>query len=101
MANRTNQAVSAPAGGGMAIASFVLGIVALLTGWIPFLPLITALIGLVLGIMDRKSARRALAITGIVLCALEIVWQIFYGGALIKNHGHLEFGTPPEQVQTQ
>ena len=103
MAQTTKSSQKAPvaSGGGMAIASFVLGIVSFILGWIPFLPIILAIVGLGLGIADRNSARKALAWIGIALCAVEILWQIFYGGALIKNHGHLQVGSPTNQTQSQ
>lgn len=65
----------------MGIASFVLGMVALVMGWIPFicfLALILAIIGLILGIIDtiKKSKandkNKGFSIAGLVISAISI-----------------------------
>lgn len=65
----------------MGIASFVLGIISLVMGWIPFLcfiMLMTAIIGLILGIIDtiKKSKtndkNKGFSIAGLVISAISI-----------------------------
>lgn len=65
----------------MGIASFVLGIISILMGWIPFLcfiMLMTAIIGLILGIIDtiKKSKtndkNKGFSIAGLVISAISI-----------------------------
>ena len=70
----------------MGVASLVLGIIAVITGWIPFicfLALILAIIGLILGIVDtaKKSkmndSKRGISIAGLIVSALAIPIIIF------------------------
>lgn len=75
-------------GGGRAIASFVLGLIALLNWLIPpILGLPIAIVGLVLGVTSRDSPRRGLATAGIVLSIIGLVLAVlnaalgFYLGA--------------------
>ena len=65
----------------MGIASFVLGIISVVMGWIPFvcfLTLMTAIIGLILGIIDtiKKSKtndkNKGFSIAGLVISAISI-----------------------------
>lgn len=65
----------------MGIASFVLGIISLVMGWIPFIcwiTLMTAIIGLILGIIDtiQKSKtndkNKGFGIAGLVTSAISI-----------------------------
>ena len=58
---------SIPSGGGKAIASMVLGIVGLLAWILPLCGFPVTIVGLILGIVDRKSSRRGMAIAGIVM----------------------------------
>lgn len=66
----------------MGIAALVLGVLALLGSWIPFINLLSvalAIIGLVLGIMGMRRAKRGeatnrgLSLTGVVLSAIALV----------------------------
>ncbi len=70
----------------MGVVSLVLGIIAVITGWIPFicfLALILAIIGLILGIVDtaKKSkvndSKRGISIAGLIVSALAIPVIIF------------------------
>ncbi|WP_448070867.1 DUF4190 domain-containing protein [Georgenia yuyongxinii] len=72
-------------GSGMAIAAFVIGIVALLLAWIPVINVISivgGIVAVVLGVIAvRKVARgegggKGLAVTGIVLAGLAIIGSI-------------------------
>lgn len=65
----------------MGIASFVLGIISLVMGWVPFLcfiMLMTAIIGLILGVIDtiKKSKtndkNKGFSIAGLVTSAIAI-----------------------------
>ena len=65
----------------MGIASLVLGIISLVTGWIPFVCFFTfilAIIGLILGIVDTvkktksKSPKKGMSIAGLIISAISI-----------------------------
>jgi len=65
----------------MGIASFVLGIISIVMGWIPFicfLTLMTAIIGLIFGIIDtiKKSKtndkNKGFSIAGLIISAISI-----------------------------
>ena len=71
------------AGKGLGIASLILGILALMTGWI-FIGGLLGLIGLILGIISliqakKAGAPKAMAITGIVLSVLGMLSAIVMG----------------------
>lgn len=71
-------AYAAPvAGGGLAIAALIVGIVAFVTGWIPIFGLLVAIVGIVLGILVvRKPVRRGFGWTAIGLSALAALTNI-------------------------
>ena len=70
----------------MGIASMVIGIIALILGFVPLcgiIALVPAIVGLILGIVDtvKKSkvgAKKGMSIAGIVLCAISIIVIIGY-----------------------
>lgn len=66
--------------GGKAIASLVLGILGLLAWLLPLIGLPITIVGLVLGMVDRKSERRGLAMAGIVLNALFLALTLANAG---------------------
>ena len=82
--------VAAPSdpGAGQAVTSLVLGIVSIVFAFIPcfgFVSLVTGIIGLVMGILGRKSVtRHGMAVTGIVLSAislgLTVLFMVLYIG---------------------
>ncbi len=80
---------AAPAGNGLAVASLVLGILALVTVWIPILGMIAwilAPLGLVLGLVAlSKPIGRGMAIAGAVCSGLGllgcIAWVLLIGAA--------------------
>lgn len=82
--------VAAPpdAGAGQAVTSLVLGIISIVFTFIPcfgFVAIVTGIIGLIMGILGRKSVtRHGMAVTGIVLSAislgLSVLFTIFYIG---------------------
>jgi len=68
---------------GLAITALVMGILAILLGWIPFLGTLIGLTGITLGIValvqinKSKERGKALAIVGLVLSAVgTLVWLI-------------------------
>ena len=63
---------------GKAVTSLVLGIVGVITAFIPsgvgaILTFIVAIIGIIFGIKGLKSLKRGIAIAGIVLCSLVLL----------------------------
>ena len=79
------QFVQPPKHSGLAIGSLVVGILAVLTGWIPVLGWILVLAGVILSIIalisaNKKGNKKSLAITGLVLSiiggviAMGLVW---------------------------
>ncbi|HEX5157021.1 MAG TPA: DUF4190 domain-containing protein [Ktedonobacterales bacterium] len=75
-------------GAGQAVTSLVLGIISIVFTFIPcfgFIAIVTGIIGLVMGILGRKSVtRHGMAVTGIVLSAislgLSVLFTILYIG---------------------
>jgi uncharacterized membrane protein len=68
-----------PAGptNGLAIAALVVGIVAIISGWIPFWGLIVGIAAIVLGILGlRKAGGKGMAIAGLVTGALGALWGL-------------------------
>lgn len=70
----------------MGIASLVLGIIAVVTGWIPFIcfaAFIFAIVGLILGIVDTvkknktNDKKRGISIAGLIVSAIAIPIIIF------------------------
>lgn len=76
-------------GGGAAIASLVLGIVVLVAWLLPLLGLPVGAAGLICGIMGRRSARRGMAVAGIVMSVIGLVLAVGNGilGVLIRLGG--------------
>ncbi len=72
---------AAPPSNGLAVTSLVLGIIAVVTCWIPvvgFIGLICAIVGLVIGIIGvQRPLGRGLAIGGIICSAFALlVWIV-------------------------
>lgn len=62
---------------GLAVAALVLGIAAFVSAWIPFLGLLVALVGAVIGVMALvRRQPKGLAVTGTVLSGLGLVWAL-------------------------
>ena len=75
---------------GLAIASLVLGIAGLVLTWIPCCNLATFIIfplGIIFGILSLKSSKKSLAIWGIVLNSIGVVFDIllifFFSAAMV------------------
>lgn len=78
---------------GLAIASLVLGLVSLVGWLIPLCGFPLSITGLVLGILARDSARKGMAITGIVFSIIALVLSIINAviGAYMGVTGYKDF----------
>lgn len=79
-------------GAGMAIASMVLGILALLLSCcVPYVPFVLALIGIILGgvALAKKTAGKGMAIAGLVCSIIAFIPAILVviGGAALMESG--------------
>lgn len=69
----------------MGVASLVLGIISVVTGWIPFMCFIAfalAIVGLILGIVDtvkktKEDKKRGISIAGLIVSAIAIPIVIY------------------------
>ena len=74
---------------GLAIASMVLGIVALFTFWMPLLGWIPAIVGLVLGVVAlQRPQGRGMAIAGVVCSGLAMLSKVFVWLAILHFLTH-------------
>jgi hypothetical protein len=74
----TPEHVPAGPANGLAIAALVVGIVAVISGWVPFWGLIAGGAAIVLGILGLKKANgKGMAIAGLVTGAIGAFWSIF------------------------
>lgn len=62
---------------GFAIASMVLGIFSLTFAWC-FAPLVSALVGLVLGIVSLRKGKNGIAIAGVVTSSIAILISVIF-----------------------
>ena len=66
--------VASEPGSALAIAGFVLGIIAIFTSWFPFFGLLVPIVGIILSALGRRSvSRRVLATIGLVLSIIALV----------------------------
>lgn len=69
-------------GAGQAVTSLVLGIISIVFTFIPcfgFVAIVTGIIGLIMGILGRKSVtRHGMAVTGIVLSAISLGLSVLF-----------------------
>jgi hypothetical protein len=73
------QTPAAPPSNGLAVASMVLGIIAIFTFWIPILGWVPVILGLVLGIVAfGKPYGRGMAVTGVVCSGLALLVKIIF-----------------------
>jgi hypothetical protein len=92
----------ASAGGGKAIASLVLGIFGLVAWFCPIIGLPVTIVGMALGITDLKSAYRGIAITGVVLCVIGLVFSTLnaaVGVYLVATARHPLFRRPADAIE--
>lgn len=75
------QAVVEKPGSGKAMASLILGVVGLVAWFIPLFGLPICVTGLVLGANATKSPKGKLAVAGIVLCGIALVFTLVNMGA--------------------
>ena len=73
--HNTNQ-VPTPDRKGFALAALILSIIALITFFTIFIPIIAGIIALVFGILGLKSSRRAMAITSICIAPIAMLISI-------------------------
>jgi hypothetical protein len=84
------QAPYAQPSNGLAIASMVLGIIALFTFWIPFIGWVPTLLGLVLGLVGLQQAQgRGMAVAGIVCSGLAMMVKVWFWLVLIGIFAHV------------
>lgn len=69
------------------IAGFVLSVIAIFVGWIPFLGWFVWLLGLVLSFIGIFKAPKGFAIAGLIISLLGIVLLIFLFGAIFALIG--------------
>ncbi|UOE96199.1 MULTISPECIES: DUF4190 domain-containing protein [Bacillaceae] len=74
---------------GKAIASLVLGLVAIIFWLIPLFGIPITIVGLVLGIIARKSNKRGMAIAGIILSSIFLLLSLINAvlGAILVLSG--------------
>ena len=61
---------------GFGVASFVLGVLTIVIGWIPFFGIPFCLLGFIFGILQAKRFNNGLNIAGICLNSLGLLWQV-------------------------
>lgn len=104
---QTQQPAAKKSTSGLAVAGLVLGLIALLSCWIPLFNVLTtpfAILGLVfaiIGIVATAPAKpkggRGIAIAGTVLCAISlVVFMAMYGGAAAVSGSNAENSSSTE-----
>lgn len=69
---------------GLAIASMVIGIFVVITGWIPFWSVVVGILAIVFGVIAlKKPTGKGMAITGIITGAIGALWGLIVSGILI------------------
>jgi hypothetical protein len=71
----------AAAGGGKAVAALVLGIIGMVAWCIPLIGFPVNIVGLVLGCRSTQSPNRGMAIAGIVLCSIGLLFSALNAAA--------------------
>lgn len=75
----SNNHSSSSAAGGLAIAALVVGIVALVFCWVPFLGFVTGVVAVILGIIALKKAQsKGMSITGLVTGGLATLVNLIF-----------------------
>lgn len=82
---QNTQPTTQGSGGGLAIAALVVGIVAFISGWVPFWGLVVGIAAVVLGILGIKkpSDKKGLAIAGLVTGGLGALTGVIVTGLAI------------------
>lgn len=68
---------------GMGIAGFILSLIALFVGWIPFIGWLVWLLGLIFSFVGIFKAPKGFAIAGLVISLIGIILLIFVFGAIL------------------
>ena len=74
---------------GIGVAGFVLALVAVFLGWIPFLGWILWLLGLILSFVGIFRNPKGLAIAGLVISLIGLILLITVFGAILAGAGLL------------
>lgn len=76
-AAKTEPTPVASANSGIAVAALVVGIVALISGWVPFWGFAIGVTALILGIVGvKKHSNKGMSIAGIVMGGVGILWSL-------------------------
>lgn len=88
-------AVQSAPGNGFAVASLILGIVALITSCSLVLSIPCGIIGLILGIVGKAKGAGGMAVAGIVLSVLALLFTIFFIVCIVVADGaYFWIGSP-------
>jgi hypothetical protein len=69
---------------GLAIAGMVMGIVAFISGWVPFFGFVIAVVAIILSVLAlRKGTQKGMAITGLVTGGIGLIWSLIVGAIVI------------------
>lgn len=76
-ATKTESAPVASPNNGIAVAALVVGIVAVISGWVPFWGFAIGVTALILGIVGvKKHSNKGMSVAGIVMGAVGILWSL-------------------------
>lgn len=82
----TTQAPTTTTNNGLAIAAMVVGIAAVVFGWVPFLGLVLGIVAIVLGIIALKhKIGKGMSIAGIVTGAVATIWNLVVSFLIIAT----------------
>lgn len=72
-------------GGGIAVAAMIVGIVAVVSGWVPFWGLVVGIVAVVLGVIGLKKSedKKGMAIAGLVTGAIGALTGLVVTGLMI------------------
>ncbi|KIC63359.1 hypothetical protein RM51_06675 [Chryseobacterium taiwanense] len=72
---------------GIGIAGFVMSVIAIFVGWIPFLGWFVWVLGLILSFIGIFKTPKGFAIAGLIISLIGIVFFIFLFGAILALVG--------------
>ncbi|SNZ03321.1 hypothetical protein SAMN05421503_0330 [Terribacillus aidingensis] len=77
--------VTRPEGNGLAVTALVLGLIALVLCWVPFMPYPLAILAIIFGAIGaKKKIKKGLGITGVVTGIITILFKITFWVVLIS-----------------
>lgn len=87
-------ASAAPAkSNGLAIAALIVGIAAVLSGWVPFWGFVVGVAAIILGIIGlKKSGQKGMSIAGIITGAIGALWSLVISVIVIMSLVTLSVG---------